>query len=73
MTYEKTEVKETKNIGKTVSNKAYKHAVIKHSTAHTLFILAGKHKMALVVMWAVAITALYIFPPLPEVLVGLIP
>lgn len=72
MTYVETEVKESKDLGKKTVKKAYKQAVNRTSTAYTLWLLIVKHKVALLVIWAVVMTLLYIFPPLPYIIVGVL-
>lgn len=68
MTYEKTPVKPTKGLDK----KMVRQAAEKLGTPTLIWIVVKRHKFGLAVGWAGVITALYIFPPLPDVLRSLV-
>lgn len=67
MTYEKTPIKASKDLGKTAAIKATDAL----NTRTIVWLLIKRHKVGILGTWAVAITALYIFPPLPDMILGL--
>lgn len=69
MKYEQTPVK---NNIKDASKNATIKAAESLSTSRLLFIVVKRHKFGLVTTWAAVMTAVYIFPPLPDILLSLI-
>lgn len=69
MSYELTEPK----VGnaKAIKSKVTDNVLDKVSTSRIVWHLVKRHKFGIVATWAVLITALWIFPPLPDVLTGL--
>lgn len=68
MKYEETPVKNnTKAAGKGLQIKAAEQL----SSSRLLFIVVKRHKFGLVVTWAAVVTAVYMFPPLPDVILSL--
>lgn len=67
MTYEETPVKKGKGLGKQVAIKATETL----GTGTILWLLVKRHKVGLLGTWAVAITVLYVFPPLPDMILSL--
>ena len=65
MKYEKTPVKPTD------SKKVTLHDMGRLSTPVILWYLIKRHKVGILGTWAVVMTALYVFPPLPHVLLSL--
>ena len=68
MNYEETPVKKSKVSGDTLVLKGLE----KVSTARILWYLIKRHKFAIVIVWAIVITILYLMPFLPSLLVGMI-
>lgn len=68
MTYEETSIKKGKGLGKSVAIKATETL----GTGTILWLLVKRHKVGLLGTWAVIITVLYIFPPLPDMVLSLL-
>mgnify|MGYP001020491243 CR=1 FL=1 len=68
MNYEETQVKKSKVNGATLALKGLERV----STARILWYLIKRHKFAIVIVWAIVITILYLMPFLPSLLVGMI-
>jgi len=69
MKYEEAPVKNnTKAAGKSLTIKAAEQL----STSRLLFIVLKRHKFGLVVTWAAVITAVWMFPPLPDLVLSLV-
>ena len=66
MTYEKTPVKPTKLTDKDLSIKELERL----GTPTILWQLVKRHKVGLLATWAIVITLLYVFPPLPQIILG---
>lgn len=68
MTYEETPVKKSKLDPKKLALKELERV----GTGSIIWYLVKRHKTGLLATWAVLMTALYMFPPLPDVLFGLL-
>lgn len=68
MTYEKTPVSNSKGLGKRTLIKELETL----RTGTIIWFLVKRHKVGLLGTWAVVITALYMFPPLPDLLLSLV-
>lgn len=64
MTYEKTPVKKTE----VKASKVLNH----FGTPTILWHLLKRHKLGIAITWAIIMTALYLVPPLPEIMVGVL-
>lgn len=60
------------NSGRAIKNKIGDNVMDKFSSGHIIWYLAKRHKFGLVATWAVVITVLWAFPPLPDILLSLI-
>lgn len=69
MTYEKTG---SKKLSKQGADNAVKQQIMNQSTLKTVGILLYKHRVGLLALWAVTLTVLYIFPPLPDILTSIL-
>jgi hypothetical protein len=58
--------------GRTVAKKAYKQAVNRHSTIYTLWLLAVKHKVGLLMVGNIILVMNFILPEWPSMALGLI-
>jgi hypothetical protein len=58
--------------GRTVAKKAYKQAVNRHSTIYTLWLLAVKHKVGLLMVGNIILVMNFILPEWPQMALGLI-
>lgn len=68
MTYEPTKIKNSKNLGK---SSLVKSAEQLH-TGTLLWLLVKRHKMGLVVAWAVTMTTLYFVPFVPDLFLSVL-
>jgi len=68
MQYEKTGQKMNKNTGRNAVNNSLKNV----DTSIILMHLLKKHKFSLLVAYSLIITAVYIFPPLPDLIMSII-
>lgn len=66
MKYEKTAIKPTD------SKKVTLHDMERLSTGVILWFVVKRHKVGILGTWAVVITLLYMFPPLPDILLSLV-
>ena len=65
--YIETPVKKNKNIGRDATLKVAEQV----STPLLVWLIVKRHKVGLLGIWAVVMTALYIFPPLPNIILGM--
>lgn len=65
-------VKLTKTSGKAVVNKAYRQAVNNRNTTLTLWLLAMKHKVALLAIGNIILVLNWMLPEWPQMVLGLI-
>lgn len=66
MKYEETPIK------KTDGKKVIMHDMKRLGTPTILWFIAKRHKVGILATWAVVMTALYMFPPLPDVVLSLV-
>ena len=64
--------KETFKASKGLGKKVAVNSLNNISTGAILWHLVKKHKFAIVSMYAIVLTAVYIFPPLPDILSSLL-
>lgn len=67
MDYEVTGSKKPKNAKKVVLSQ-----LNSISTPSILWYVVKRHKVGILASWAIIMTALYVFPPLPDYLFGLV-
>lgn len=58
--------------GRTVAKKAYRQAVNRHSTIYTLWLIAVKHKVGLLMVGNVILVMNFVLPEWPSMVLGLI-
>lgn len=58
--------------GRTIAKKAYRQAVNKHSTIYTLWLLAVKHKVAILALGNIILVLNWMLPEWPQLVLGLI-
>lgn len=68
MTYEKA----GKKVNKDTAKNAEMHELKRVSTSTLLWHVVKRHKFGLVSTYAVLMTAVYIFPPLPDLILSMI-
>lgn len=66
MTYEKT----GKKVNSETGARAVDYMVNHTSTSLLLWYIIKKHRFAVVASWAILITVLYVFPPLPDLIMS---
>lgn len=67
MDYEETPIKKPKVSGNTLALKGLERV----STLQIVWYLVKRHKFGLVITWAIIITALYLVPFLPSLIIGM--
>lgn len=51
---------------------AHNYVLNKYSTPKLLWFIVKRHRVGLLATWAILMTAVYIFPPLPDIVIGLL-